>query len=212
MKEIELGRRVSAWLADQDFEIFPEVQVHSYGKIADIVARQGPLLIVVELKTSLTFRVVEQAARWVGRAHMVYIGVPTEGRSQMLRRVLAMLGIGVIVADEYKTRESSAPTFHRHIGQELKKALDNANPTFAEAGNPESRHWTPFQATCHAVREYVHQHPGATLKELVDNVETHYHSPATAKTCIVKWIRANKIPGLRLEKKLRSWTVLPSPP
>jgi hypothetical protein len=210
MKEIELGQRVSAWLAQQDFMIYPEVQVHSYSSIADIVGRRGRLLVEVELKTKLSVRVIEQAERWRQYAHMVYIAVPTTGRTRFIQRMVAMLGIGIIVSNTTdETEELSKPTFNRRVGMELWRALDNANPMYAEAGNSTGRRWTPFQATCAQVRKHALTSPGISLKELVDNVKTHYSSPITARACIAQWVLAGKVEGIRLERRGRAWTVWP---
>ena len=209
ISEVELGHRVSSWLADQEYELFPEVQVNSYGKIADIVARKGRLLVVVELKTRLSFRVVEQASHWIGRAHMVYIAVATEGQGRLMRKILDMLGIGLLVSGSLGTEEMVRPSFYRRTSTDLKRALERANPTYAEAGNSNGKRWTPFKATCEAVLLYVQENPGARIKEIVDNVKTHYSSPKTAHSCIIGWAKEGKIPGICLKRDGHYWTVWP---
>ena len=63
MKELELAKSVVEWLQDQHWEVYQEVQ--RYSTTADIVAVQGPLVWVVECKTSLSIGVMLQASRWM---------------------------------------------------------------------------------------------------------------------------------------------------
>ena len=75
MKEQELASYIVSYLENENWEIFQEVQFRSYGNIADIVAVKDNKLWIIESKTTLSFKVLEQARRW--KCHYRSIAVPS---------------------------------------------------------------------------------------------------------------------------------------
>jgi hypothetical protein len=209
------------YLEEFGWEVHQEVQLHSRGPVADIVATRGPLLRIVEVKTSLTAAVCEQAIRWKiwNVAHFIHVASPgvhriVRGR-WALRRLLQHEGIGLfqlrmpsIPAEEKWVKyceEEIRPRFFRRADW-VDRMLDRLNEetrTFAEAGNADGERWSPWKQTCRDWARYVAKHPGATLKQMVDNVAHHYHSDTGAKTSMVKWIREGKVPGIELRREGR---------
>ncbi|MCL6599808.1 MAG: hypothetical protein K6T81_13895 [Alicyclobacillus macrosporangiidus] len=57
MKETDLFEPVKKWLEERDFIVYSEVQ---FDRRADVVGRLGNILVVVELKTSLSLDLIEQ--------------------------------------------------------------------------------------------------------------------------------------------------------
>lgn len=100
--EVVLGRHVVAWLEAEGWDVFQEVQPHG-GAVADIVATRSGILIVVELKASPTFDLLDQTIRWKAYAHQVYGAVPkarpSNGR-QMAIHVFGRYGIGLFEVDQ----------------------------------------------------------------------------------------------------------------
>ena len=209
--ESDLAEVVVNWLQDLRWEIYQEVQFYAYGRIADIVAVQNNLVWIVETKKTMTLAVIEQAEYWKGNAHYVSIAVPyanwtNKGRS-FAYTVCKKFGVGAFIVSEPTTYtpiyviEKQKPQFNRYAKTErVFETLSEEHKTFAKAGNPDNKRWTPFQKTSKAVVEEVCKNPGLTLKELIDRVDTHYSSTSTAKTCIAKYIRDGIIKGLRTEQ------------
>lgn len=220
--EAELGRVVVAWLTDQRFEVYQEVQPSSYGEVADIVGTIGPTVCVVECKLSMGLRVINQARRWSQFAHLAYVAVPlyTGGRDfKFACDVAGKYGLGVLgvatASDQYnvppRVEELQRPTFHRRAwAQRLRDVLNEHHKTFAEAGNSNGSRWSPFQETCRAVADYARLNPGCTMKQLIDNVKTHYGTPATARACITKYAEQGIIKGVRIERLGRGLRVWPA--
>ena len=77
MKETDLAKSVIAWLQDLKWEVYQEVQVFSYGPIADIVATFGAITWVVETKISFSLKVMSQAEQWTPFSNLVSVAVPT---------------------------------------------------------------------------------------------------------------------------------------
>ena len=82
--ETILAELVVNWLESQKWDVYQEVQIETYGKIADIVAVLGNLVWIIECKKSLSLSVMEQAYRWRRYANFTSVAVQrrkgTEGR------------------------------------------------------------------------------------------------------------------------------------
>lgn len=207
--ETELAEKVIEWLHDLKWEVYQEVQVFSYGSVADIVAKQGSVIWVIETKLSMGLQVLAQAYNWLSVANYVSVAIPwlRQTNANVFGETMAgKLGIGILRVSEHEeyrggfVKEKGRPTFRRKIGGSLRYAINENHKTYAPAGNPDGRRWSPFKQTCQNVQAYVEKHPGAILKEVVDNIETHYGSTSTAKACIAQWAEAGKIEGIKVER------------
>lgn len=108
MKEHELNQTAKQFLLDQGC-----TEVHGEVLNIDLVGKRGSnILYAMELKTSLSLKVLEQAYERKKYAHYVYIGVPKDkvptlyGRLSVVHRCfLENNGIGLVALD---TEEISA--------------------------------------------------------------------------------------------------------
>jgi hypothetical protein len=98
LKETDLFEPVKAWLEERGWEVYSEVET-SYGR-ADIVVKQHPAYGVVEMKTSLTHDLIDQALRWVGCVNYIWIAIPYRSRRRTIPQYVKELfkdkGIGVL--------------------------------------------------------------------------------------------------------------------
>ena len=204
LSETSLAAPVVAWLRDMEWDVYQEVQVGD--DIADIVATKGPLLYVVEVKVSLSLKLLAQAARWLRLAHYVSVALPFEiGKGRYLERsfaekYMAENGIGrITVKDSEVDVNRIDPKFHRCVeSKHIRNRLNEKQKTALSAGSKGGGYWTPFKETCQALREFVERNPGCTMKSAIDGIKHHYSSPASARGSLAHWIRAGKVPGLSL--------------
>ena len=209
MTEVELARQVVAFLEREGFEVYQEVQLEFGGRTADIVALDSNRrVMIVEVKRTLGLSVMEQADGWTRRnlAHWVCVAAPhSNARSRLFADQICMdYGWGLIEVGQDASRMTSPPRFRRRA--EASRVLDALTPehqTYAEAGNADGRRWTPFQATCAAMRDFVRRRPGSTMREVVGGIRHHYATDASAKGCIMKWLRDGVIKDLRLDDSRR---------
>lgn len=203
--EVDLAKVVVAWLQDLQWDVYQEVEFYMYGRRADIVAVQGKLVWIVECKTGFGLSVIEQASYWRYDAH--YVSVAVLGRqnnrtSGFGDKICTSLGIGVIgVVKDSQNKwgiiESVAPRLYRAAStKRVLEGLTEEHKTWAQAGNAFGLRYTPFAHTCRNVLKAVEKQPGITLKELMKNLDHHYCSSATARSCISKWGFAGKIKGV----------------
>jgi len=208
--EVDLARKVVAWLKEQKWEVYQEVEHRKSGGIADIVATQGPLLWIIETKMRFGLDVVAQAKRWIPYAHYSSVATPwTRNHTEILDEYLRWKGIGRLRVSEFTHQcpvdievparlNRKAP----HVSA-IKKILKPEHQTYAEAGSACGGRYTPYTATCDELRRYLKDHPGSSLKETIANIKTHYASKQSAVSSLSHWIQAGSIGGVICKKEGR---------
>lgn len=212
MKEIDLAKIVIDFLEDQRWEVFQEVQFR--GSIADIVARQGPIVWIIECKTSQSMVVMEQAWKWYNHAHYVSIAIPGKHQRghEFADKVLRNFGIGKLQQSQRDTIfEHIAPKLNRRPFDSIVDALHEAQKNFANAGSSGGRRWSPWKETCATIAHYVKKNPGTPLKEVMDNCKHHYRGSSTARSCIAKWGKKGVIEGVEFRQQGRNLLLFPKP-
>lgn len=210
--EGDLAEAIVAWLHAQHWEVYQEVATGPLQARADIVAVQDGLSWIVETKTTLSLALMAQAVDWTGWANFVSVAVPF-GRSSRGRalavRLLRERGIGIIEVREFGSVTHVPPAKVRRVRRGIADLLCEEHKTMAKAGSARGGYHTPFAATCRSVRGFVHEHPGCTLKELVQGISHHYGCDATARSCVRHWIGTAKIPDVKVDGSNREWRLFP---
>lgn len=232
MTEQELAAHVVAWLQAQHYEVYQEVQVASYGSVADIVVDVNGRGWVIETKTSFGLAVLGQADRW--RHYATRVSVATPGRKrrpdgsvpsitaaeEMGWRICKRFGIGWLrVNSRGQMEERVSPRFER-LQPRYKRRKDDilaschaGHQSGALAGAAGGGHWTPYSNTMQGVREYLRQRADwVPLKELIDGIAHHYSTSSTARSCVSRmlqtvearkgWVEC-RTNGRRLEFRLK---------
>ena len=213
MIETDLAAKVIAHLRGQGWEIYQEVEYR--GRRADIVATLGRFIRIVECKTRYSVALVQQAYDWRGWAHFVDVAYPyTHSRGhEVLDLFCAEHGIGRIEVGRYSdgaVQDGSGPRLDRKaIVRFLRGRLCEEHKTFCAAGSPAGGYYSPWQQTCRLVREDVAREPGVELRVLLDRINHHYVSAASARCAMAKWIRAGSVTGVRLETEGRKLRLYP---
>ncbi len=219
VKEETIAGAVVTYLEQQAWDVYQEVEY--VGSRADIVATSGFIVRVVEVKTSLTAALVEQAWGWKPWAHYVHIAVPkpkirhrVPGRSVLLSFCLAH-GIGIFHVQKREPRWSEqderkskfeikeaemAKLNRKALAAHFRNAIRPEHKNWGRAGNADNKYYTPWRGTCEAWRAYIKQHPGCSIKELVDKVGHHYQSDSTARSCMSGYLRNGTIPGVEVRR------------
>jgi len=207
-KETEVAAPVVAWLRESGWDVYQEVECRV--RRADIVARRGRLVWVIEVKRSLDLNLMTQGRGWIGLAHMVSLAYPRRRNSRTAdaaKHYASMDGLGLVeVFRTWKLRdggrdvavlrveEMARPAMNRRARPKFR--LTEAHQTYAEAGNADGRFWSPFKETCTAVAAVVSEHPGLTIREVVDRVDHHYASKQSARGSLLTWARSGKLDGV----------------
>jgi len=204
MSESDLAAGVVAWLREQHWEVYQEVAMRTGGRRCDIVAKQGIAVWAIEVKKTLGLSVLEQALYWT--QHALYSSVATPPtRNRFGHDVARRLGLGVLqVSHDYDGRtrilETVAPKLHRRSTGSLGRACREEHKNWAAAGNASSDFYSPWRATRQRVIDFVARNPGTTMKELVDGIDHHYQTSATARSTLARQIQDGLIEEVRVER------------
>jgi hypothetical protein len=127
--------------------------------------------------------------------------------------MLRHFGIGLILVDySYYggVHESIEPKTNRRGHKGAKRLISTLEPehkTAAKAGEAGGGHWTPFKRTCKHALGLVKKNGPMTLKELMDGIDHHYASHASARSTFLRQINEGFVPGLKLDKRKRPYRV-----
>jgi hypothetical protein len=211
--EIEVALPVTLWLRDLGWDTYEEVTGPA-GR-ADIVATRGRLIWVIEAKSAIGLQVIGQAQRWCLYAHYVSIAVPPHKHGHIYtdadavaKRILNIWGIGIfraqmctspgIIAKEPKINEDVRPSLRRRVDDHvLRSMLHDEQRTIGKAGTQHG-YWTPFRQTCDNLRHYLRDHDGASLKDAILSISTHYRTPSSAIGALHDLIHSGIVEGVKL--------------
>lgn len=183
--ETELARVVVQHLRDEGWQVWQEVD-----GFFDLIATKNNQLWGIETKLHFGTAVLAQAWRRGASLHWVSVAVPPGPKDELQRTFLLKVardnGIGVLrVTPGYKrwnVAERVAPKLKRARGADkLLARLGTIPQDFVEAGTNRGGYWTTFKGTCERVVAFVGEHPGCTIKEVVEAVPTHYASKSSAR-------------------------------
>lgn len=190
--ESDLAKKVISWLSDQHWDIYQEVMFSSFyasDGIADIVAVRAGILWVIETKTTLNLTVMEQAARWP--AHYRSIAVPASerlgGRGLAYDIAKNYLHIGVLEVKNFDIIQVVQPKLMREnhkLAKHMISRLKDEHKHYSAAGSNSGGYYTPYKSTMNNVRYFIQKHPNCTLKEIMTDLQHHYASDSSARSCI----------------------------
>lgn len=207
VSEVELAAKVVAWLETDSWDVYQEVDG------ADIVAVRGSVLWVVECKLVLSFHVLEQAMCRRAQAHCVWVATPPRRQSsRVVKKFCSYAGIGWIsVSGGGDVHVQSRPEFNRHASAErLRRLLRPEQKTYAAAGSPTGRAWTPFKETCSSLLRLVRARPGIGLRDAMAEIKHHYRNDSSARRTMADRLERGIVPGVRLERSGKETRLFPA--
>lgn len=201
-------------LARLGADVYEEVTIS--GGVADIVARVGAEVWIVEVKTSLSFALLLQAAARRRLAHRVWVAAPITRGCSDAHPVFAEMGIGVMtvhLGESNGDRWVSTPVDARRLTSRRLKLVDKLRPehkTHAKAGAiGGGGRWTPYRDTCRQLRDVVAGAPGIALRDAIEAIRHHYASTSSARGALMARIESGDVPGVRLEREGKVVRLLP---
>lgn len=218
--EQDIAAVVVAWLEALGADVYQEVTVS--GGVADIVARVGVEIWIIEVKTSLSIALLVQAMDRRRLAHRVYVAAPI---SRTIRDFVALAretGIGVLGVvtgnfestwryDQPQVREECPSQRWNSRPVRLGADLRPEHKTHAKAGAiGGGGRWTPFRDTCEQLARVVRREPGISLKAAIEEIKHHYTSKAGARSSLAKWIEAGSVEGVMAKRQGVVVTLHPS--
>lgn len=183
MSEQDLAAKVVEWLSIQRWDIYQEVEMPYSKRVADIIAVRLGICMAVEVKTSLTFTVIEQALRHNIYTHYQCIAVPAISRDRPGRWLAEQLcntkRIGVIQVGISSCDYTVAPQIDRntiHYKKQLIESLREEHKHFAQAGSNNGGHWTPYKHTMNEVKSIIETHGPCGIAVIMQHLTEHHYS------------------------------------
>lgn len=204
------------WLRDKGWDCYPEVQLSYGGTRIDIVAVMGPVCWAIEVKTSLNLDVMCQASdHWCAVARS--IAVPWSKGRPDVKRVLDALQIGMITIrprpyneSQWDVKEDVRPPI---IKANFKMQRTYLRPYLSDEHKkykPGTQHeyYTPYRGTIDRVMEFVRDHQGCTIKNLVDGINHHYASDTTARAALLTALQRWEFKkGIRVDTSTKPYKI-----
>ena len=200
LTEIQLFKPIISYLEERGWNVFQEVLL--YGKVADIVATFGRLTWIVEGKTTLSLKLLEQAYNWRGKANFVSIAIPSNsnpGGDSFVKELLVKNKIGMLTINKYAEEvfENIHPQLNRKVIN-IQKFIKPEHAVWAEAGS-QYGYYTPFQNTKRNIEYRIKNYPnGILFNDFLKLTEHHYSKEATARSCLRQWIESGVIKGAEI--------------
>lgn len=184
--EVEIGEIVTGWLSSRGWEVYQEVQLQACGKVADIIAVKNKEVWIVELKTTFTMRLIEQAYDWKTLANYISIAVPcSDSRSYFPGVVATEFNISVIEVSEngvyHRGKKIPLLAKPKIIESQVLNHLSEIHKTYNKAGS-QNGHLTPYSYMMDLIKEYLIENPFSSTKEIVEALGIfHYAHEKSAK-------------------------------
>lgn len=182
MKESELAQKFAQSEIFSGLDIYNEVEKPG-GGVIDFIAANNLVKIAVEVKTSLSIRVIEQAYANKAFVNYSYIAVPESKNQKFAYKICSDHGIGVLIIAPYAlmVQEVVKPRINRKITKIVLNDFQKANL----AGCTSGERITPFKDTVYRMYRYLERQKDkqARLSDIFDNVAFHWSTLSCAKSC-----------------------------
>lgn len=189
MKESELFEPVKKLLLDIGCE-------KVYGEVGscDVLGIQGASNFIVELKVSLSFKVIDQAMDRLRVGHYVYIAIPKRKNPipNCVKHLLQTYKIGLIEVGKRSTKVSIPARFNR-IANKRKayKRIRRLIKPYSESqigGVKSGECVSDYSVTIDNIKSYMRRKDWVTVDEILEHCETHYKQ---AKTSVMATLKSN---------------------
>jgi hypothetical protein len=167
-----------------------------YGEVldCDVLGVNGSCNVIVELKTTLNFKLIDQALDRLHLGHYVYIAVPKrkEQVPRCVRSILETNKIGLIEVDQYRYSNDliAYPTipakYNRHAAEWRKKghkSIRDYIKSYHETqigGVKGGEGATNYSVMIGNIKEFLcyrKRKKWTSLEEILNHCETHYANP-----------------------------------
>lgn len=210
--ESDYGEAVCQHLSQEGYTTHQEVLCprQSSDRVVDIYAYKGEMdrprdTWAIEVKTSFSLRVMEQAEFWKRHAERSSVAVPAgSGRLRTFSyKVCREMGIGVLDVDFEEREEGNyvrkKKTASLQRGAKVPELVE-AQQQY-DAGTAGGGHWTPLDRTLDRLLTYVEQNPRTLLIEAIHEIDHHYSGDPSALASLKKHIYDRKIPEIWMKRE-----------
>lgn len=201
--EAELAAEAKAYFERDGWECWAEV------RHIDLVGRKDGACLGIEVKKQFNPHLVAQALQaqsYCGAAYMVLPRVADVATKYCIEAVIEKSGLGCLEIWDWEYATSAhprfeakllaAPTRRLHDGLDsITKLLVAETKDWTEAGKPSCRAVTDFRLTALRIRNYVHDHVGCSVQQVLAEVPVHWRKSG-AQSNLMKMVDKGAIDGV----------------
>lgn len=168
-----------------------------YGEVGtcDVLGIQGVCNIIVELKTSLSFKVIDQAIERLRIGHYVYIAIPKRKNAvpYCVKELLRIHNIGLIEVGKRSARVSIPARFNRLANKrKAYRRIRRLIKPYSETqlgGVKSGEAVTDYSLTIKSIKAFMSKEDWVTVDDILEHCETHYKQPkpSVMATLQEKW-------------------------
>lgn len=167
-----------------------------YGEVmsCDVLGIKGACNIIVEMKTTLSFKVIDQAIERLRYGHYVYIAVPKRKAAtpKCVKEMLASYHIGLIEVGKRQTKVAIPAKFNRLANKRkgylrIRESIKSFNES--QVGGVKSGEGiTDYALTINRIKDYMVSKRGkwVTVEDILKHCETHYQNPKPSVMATLK--------------------------
>lgn len=209
ISEATLASQLLEYLKNDGWDCYPEALLHYGNGRADIAALKEGKLWILEVKNTLSLRLLEQAIEWaVTKAvNRVSVVTPIKKITPLVDDICKWKSIGIMTIHSYSGIKNRivAPDL-TYNDSKLNKNIESLHPDMKNYQPGTSNGYsTPYNRTMKVVKEFILQNPGSTLSNVVAGIQHHYSSKASAKSGILSGILRGDIEGIRAIQENNTW-------
>jgi hypothetical protein len=196
MSETDLAKKLIPWLTDQHWDIYPEFVERFSGGSIDILAVRGKITWAIEVKKSLSLKVMEQAASRSALYRSVFVPGSRTDRRRAEHLAKHWFKVGVLETSVHNSsiREVYRPPLmreHYRYQKYILGRLTELHKTFSEPGIKNGQRLTPYRESMLTVERFIKQNPGCTVKEVFEALgKLHYASGQSFRSSLVSSLRS----------------------
>jgi len=173
LHEYKLYQPVKKLFESKGYSIYTEIPVLHSNRYVDIGVLKDNIVIAIEMKMSLTKKVIWQAHSCNLFADYIYIAIPTKPRDI---EKCTKYGIGIIQIINQEAHilveAKKIETWYNNYRKDFIKMCLQSNNNMA--GLPTLKGQGPRIECIKKVKEYLLNNPKASWKELYNNIPNHY--------------------------------------
>lgn len=168
-----------------------------YGEVlnCDVLGINGDLNYIVEMKTTLSFKLIDQAIERIRLGHYVYIAVPKRKSAtpRCVKEILQTYKIGLLEVGKRKVKIEIPAQYNELANKRngyirIRKHIKEYHQT--QVGGVKSGEGvTSYSLTMDGIKEFMRdtkQGAWVTVDEIIEQCETHYRNPKPSVLATLK--------------------------
>lgn len=204
--ETKMYPAIKEFLERNNYEVFPEVQPYAGWNRIDVYAKNDNASIIVEMKNTLSLKVIDQAYTWLVEqaAEYIFIAIPLAKKElpyglkgermqvpPIVRDICRKYGLGIIMVDmESGFADIFIQPRRQYVNERIANKIDSVLSEYHKEQVGGSQYGiTSFEVTTRRIVEYLESRRDkdlgdvwVSLEQVAKEVQHHYEGKTPGKS------------------------------